>query len=152
MEKKNTLEKLSPLSDFEIDMLFGSIRYYMGRQTITSATFPAGFIENRIYERIPKGNLYTIIRDLQEHVRDYTHFGNPGIDDIPWRKLMCFLIAYQNNSFIEVTLSDGTKEKIFKVQYKHGNNHSIRNYPLKSYLENPHREIYIESDSIISEQ
>jgi hypothetical protein len=35
------MDKKEKLNDFEEEMLFGAIRYYMGRQTIVSATFKA---------------------------------------------------------------------------------------------------------------
>lgn len=72
-------------------MLFGAIRYYMGRQTIVSATFPAGFIRERIYERVSRHTLSIIIRDLEDHLRMFKAFGSPEIDDKYWKKLLSFL-------------------------------------------------------------
>ena len=57
-------KKLNPLSDYEWTLIWSSIRYFMGRQTIASAMFPADFIKIS-YSKLYEDQRMMIYRDLK---------------------------------------------------------------------------------------
>ena len=144
------MDKKEKLNDFEEEMLFGAIRYYMGRQTIVSATFPAGFIRERIYERVSRHTLSIIIRDLEDHLRMFKTFGSPEIDDKYWKKLLSFLKGYLNG-FSEVHLISGEICKVFEIDFQDRGEQVHRVYPVEEYINYPEREIELLIEKTLEE-
>lgn len=130
--------KKSILSELEFDLLWMAIRYAMNRQTITSATLPERIIKE-YYHRLSGAQKKLICRDLAENERRYSSeaFGNPEIDRPTWLK---FWRALDETLHYEVELIDGTKHIVFEA--------NGRIYPLAQYIENPHRETYVDKEAI----
>lgn len=131
----------TPLSEFEYDLLWMSIRYACGRRTIACSCFPKEIVKNW-WHRISDGQKRAIYRDIKNEL-DFRNriggkegFGN-DLDNRVWQKFMsaCNVDAYE-----DITLSDGSRETVFRA-----NNVT---YPLKSYIENPWADIFIPEDRI----
>ena len=165
MAKKEKKKEIAPFNDFEETCMIGAIRYYMGRQTIVSATFPSDFIISRCHHRLSKNMLSCIVRDLKEHRKMYESFGDKTIDDRPWLKFTTYLDCFQNNSFKKVTLIDDTECEVFsceineRVWERDDNGYPIGDpkdiivkkiYPRERYESSPYHEIYIPEENIKS--
>ncbi|MDR2584747.1 MAG: hypothetical protein LBC84_00770, partial [Prevotellaceae bacterium] len=125
-------QEINELSNFEWTCLLGAIRYFCNRKTITSATFPDSVISN-CYRRLSLSQKQFIVREL----KDIEVFGDPNIDNKYWQK---FRSALNEGSHKEVELIDGSKIIIFEAL-------GVL-YPLKEYLQNPHRETFIQKKNI----
>ncbi len=92
--KKTTKNKvkLKKLSTWEWTLIWSSMRYFMGRQTISSAMWPHDFLKNVWSKSIlTKEQIYSLHRDLKEHYDDFGKFGNKEIDSPMWEKLTILL-------------------------------------------------------------
>lgn len=158
-----------PKKEFEHFLLLGAFRYYMGRQTILSASIPVDFITFKYHEDLPSSIIDLLINDLEDHIKMFKYFGNPTIDDTRWRKLYNFLKCYRNceYEFIKVKYDDGSIKTVqcFQSEYFYvprdikfeydenlnpkGIQSEIRYYPVQKYLESPYHEIYIDKDCIV---
>ena len=87
MKKEKKIEKLS---DWEHTLLWSSMRYFMGRQTIASATWPGDFMKN-MYKRLVEHQIFMMHKDLKELFEQNGKFGSETIDSPVWERLMHFL-------------------------------------------------------------
>jgi hypothetical protein len=86
---KKKIEK-TKLTDWEWTLVWSSMRYFMGRQTIASATWPADLIKN--YDTyFTQGQRDMIYRELNQYFNEYSAFGNPDIDSEHWERLMHYM-------------------------------------------------------------
>jgi hypothetical protein len=86
---KKKIEK-TELTDWEWTLVWSSMRYFMGRQTIASATWPADLIKN--YDTyFTQGQRGMIYRELNQYFNEYSAFGNPDIDSEHWERLMHYM-------------------------------------------------------------
>jgi hypothetical protein len=86
---KKKLEK-TVLTDWEWTLVWSSMRYFMGRQTIASAMWPADLITNYdTYLSQPQRDM--IHRELKKYFEEFEAFGNPAIDSEHWERLMNYM-------------------------------------------------------------
>jgi hypothetical protein len=150
------------LDSFDFEMLRMAIHYACPRQTILSASFPADVIKYR-YHVLTKEHKQVIVADLKAYLQRSTNgiFGNPNIDDKPWRK---FMHALNENEHFQVVFKSPALEEnstaiVFRclvTQYEWDEEARINKevtremtYPLDSYLEQPQHEIFIPTEWII---
>lgn len=124
------------ISGTEWTILFTAVRYFMGGQNISSATFPSELIQG-YYHRLSKNQKEAIVNELKRYYTTFGKFGDPNIDTIHWMKLWRCL---DNTSHQEVKLIDGKECVVFEV--------NDRKYPLAEYLANPLMEVYLPRESI----
>ena len=169
-KSKATLENEKNLKDFEEDMFIGAFRYYMGRQTILSASIPVEFIELEVYKKCSHRVIEIIIRDLEDHIRMFKYFGNPTIDNSRWRKLLSFLKGYKQGYFKTYTskrFDNGepytfegfecehylpnpeSPEKMDMYGYPENLKSEIRIYPVERFLKEPYAEIFLLEEDLI---
>lgn len=130
-------DKSAPLSDVEWTLIWASLRYFVGRETIASATYPADIISN-YYARMSDGQKKMLVRDISEHFERCGSIGNEKIDQPVWLK---FAAALDDTQHFQIKLSDGSTAKVFKT--------NERIYPLDEYLRQPHHEIYVPDEHIV---
>lgn len=149
MLRKKPIDKLT---DWEWTTLVASWRYYENRTTIVSATFPEDIIERffhgaystRICKQI--ANQFAVtdhsIRGEDDWVKDYLR----DCDKLPWTKFFRFCQGYVRGFHKVVLEIDDFREEVdaFHVDW------NDRWYPVKEYLECPHREIYCAPEFIVS--
>ncbi len=130
--------KTNKLTEIEWTTLWMSIRYACHRQTIASATLPADII-NAYWDRLCDERKQFISNDLKRELDQWgdSAFGSPSIDRPIWLK---FMSAMDLSSHYTVKLIDGTECIVFEA--------NDRIYPLKEYIESPHREIYLPKENI----
>jgi hypothetical protein len=130
-------KKHKPLSDVEWTLIWASLRYFVGRETIASATFPADIIQN-YYARMSDAQKKMLARDIYEHFDRCGRIGNEKIDQTVWLK---FAAALDDTKHFQKTLSDGSRPVLFQI--------GERIYPLGEYLRSPHHEIYVPDENIV---
>lgn len=135
------MKKIKPLSDYEWTLVWSSIRYFMGRQTIASATFPADFVKNT-YPRLSTDQKKMIYRDLNNHFNQWGHFGNKDIDSPVWERLMGLMD--DDNRFMVVAEGNNVERQTIEC-FKVGDTF----YGVEKILEEPHHNWYIPTDFVI---
>ncbi len=130
------MKKTTKLTDFESTMLWSSTRYFLGRQTIASACFPADVIENW-HHRLDKTDKELIVRDIKEHFERNGSIGRREIDQPHWLK---FAAALDEDAHEDINLIDGSTCRVFRANGKV--------YPLEQYLYYPSSETYIPEENI----
>ncbi len=130
------MKKISKLSDFESIMLWSAARYFLGRQTIASACFPADVIENW-HHRLHKTDKELLVRDITEHFERHGSIGHREIDQPHWLK---FASALDEDAHEDINLTDGSTCRVFRANGKV--------YPLEYYLRSPSIEIYVPEENI----
>jgi hypothetical protein len=58
------------LSSFELEMLFGSVRYFLGRNTAVAAYFPNGIATN-YYSRLSIDQKRGLLKDMVNKLKEY---------------------------------------------------------------------------------
>jgi hypothetical protein len=140
--------KADKLTDLEWDTCWMAIRYAMNRQTIASSTLPHQLIES-YYNRWTDSQKRMIAKDLSDNESDvlrwsdgkHKAFGHSTIDRPQWLK---FWSACDIDNHVNIELPNGQTVAAFKA--------NDRIYPLKEYIENPHREIYVLDSDIVSQE
>lgn len=118
-------------------LIFGAMRYFMGRATIASATFPEAVIR-KYHARLSEVQKEQLVEDLREHLREGKTFGWKTIDEPVWNK---FLAALDESSHYQVEAIDNTTHTVFEANGKI--------YPLNTYLRDPGMEIYLPEENIL---
>ena len=99
------------LTDWEWTLVWSSMRYFMGRQTIASATWPSDFVQN--YEKyLTQGQRDMLCKELKSYFKEFQAFGNPEIDSEHWERLMHYMD--KNNRYLvqaKYTENDQTIEE-----------------------------------------
>jgi hypothetical protein len=107
---KKKIEK-TVLTDWEWTLVWSSMRYFMGRQTIASAMWPSDLIKN--YDKyLTQGQRDMIAKELKCYFEEYQAFGNPNIDSEHWERLMHYMD--KNNRYLvqaKYTENDQTVEE-----------------------------------------
>lgn len=102
-------------NEWEWTLIWSSMRYFMGRQTIASAMWPHDFLKNS-YDKLGEYQTKSLHKDLEEHFKDYGQFGNKDIDSPMWEKLMIFLSGKRY-----IVTAEGTGIKRQEIEcFKHG--------------------------------
>jgi hypothetical protein len=125
------------IKDFEWALLWSSLRYFVGRETIASATFPASVIEHCFY-RLSENQKRSLAKEVWEHLEQHGRVGHQQIDQPHWLK---FAAALETEKHIEVMTIDGNIHTCFKV--------NGRFYPLDIYVRNPNQETYLPEENIM---
>lgn len=133
-----------PLSDLEWTMLWMSLRYAVGRETIAAATLP-GDILQAYYWRLNASQRAGIVQELNRHEEECIRcngesnraFGHPAIDRPHWLR---FRAAMDAPNHFPVELTDGQTVTVFEVDG--------RKYPLNEYIASPQCPLYIPDSSI----
>jgi hypothetical protein len=143
--KENThseYEEYPVLDDFEFKMLRLAIRYFCGRETIMSASFPNDIIK-MWYEDLSDNMKEIIIKDLNEYL-DYKEkhsgkrvFGNENYDNLHWQK---FLKLLDKKEHYQVELIDDSIEWVVK--------YDDVVYPVKKLISSPGFNIFVPEESI----
>lgn len=128
----------NPLNDIEWTTLWMSIRYACGRQTISSATLPQLIVKS-YWHRMTELQKKQIYDDLKREYDNYGEnaFGSPTIDKPVWLK---FMEAMNEKNRKIAVATDGNNHEVFYINEKY--------YPLDSYVETPHQEIYLPEENI----
>ena len=134
-------KKLKPLSDYEWTLIWASMRYFMGRQTIASAMFPADFIKNS-YSKLSEDQRMMVYRDLKSHFDSFNHFGNKDIDSPVWERLMGLMD--DNNRYDVIAEGNGVERQTIEC-FKVGDTY----YSVEKILAEPHRNWYVANELII---
>jgi hypothetical protein len=106
--------KKEKLSEWEWTLIWSSMRYFMGRQTIASAMWPHDLLKNS-YSKLDSRQIKQLHKDLEEHFKDFGKFGNKEIDSPAWEKLMIFLSG--KRFIITAEGSDIKRQEIECFQY-----------------------------------
>lgn len=130
------MKKIKKLSDNEWTLIWSSMRYFMGRMTIVSATFPDIIIKD-YFLRMSKHQKLMLYDDMKSYLENNTFFGNKDIDDPRWQKFMSIM---NEDAYVNVLGIDNKKYLCFKA-----NN---RFYSIERYLNEPWSECYIDKESI----
>ena len=129
------------MEGFQEMLIWSSMRYFMGSQTIAASTWPAEFIKKygkKITTRMSK-SLYT---DLKYHFDDFGKFGHESIDSPTWEKFMNFLSGERYEVTAEGNGVPETKLVCFKSRDTY--------YSVEKYLDEPYKEIYVAPEFIKS--
>lgn len=118
MEARSKL-KHAPLSTFERDLLFGSIRYYCNRASICALTFPQKLVDEWWF-RISDTDKEIICRDLKDELDRIKRFSNGertcfdgmcnDVERDIWQKFMAVL---DKDSYRECVYTDGSHKTVF---------------------------------------
>ncbi len=138
--------KNKPLTDIEWTMTWMSLRYAMNRQTIASSTLPQDLVK-AYYHRWTENQKKTIVTECERNEEEILRwsggkskaFGDETIDRPGWLK---FWAACNIKKHYKIKLIDDKIYTVFEA-----NN---RIYPLKSYIKEPHSEIFCEEKSMIN--
>jgi len=135
MRCENKCEPKNPLSEMEWTLIWSSMRYFLGRQTIASVCYPEDIIKN-YYKRLQSYQRDMLVQDIKSYQKKNDKIGDMKIDDIVWKKFMAaldtsthFIIKHKGKTHMCFELSD-------KV------------YSLKTYVKNPGKEIYFDPSYI----
>jgi hypothetical protein len=129
--------KKEKLNEWEWTLIWSSMRYFIGRQTIASAMWPHDFLKNS-YKKLDSYQIKSLHKDLEEHFKDFGKFGNKDIDSPMWEKLMIFL---SNNRYVVV--AEGTDIERQEIEcFKHGEKYipidSFTNSSIEQYVHEPY--------------
>ncbi len=102
------MSKNKKLSLFEWTLIFGSMRYFMGRRTISSALYPWDLIKT-YFDRLTSCQKEMLVKDLRDYLEDHKIFGNEMIDHSVWLKFMHLL---DEKSYIKYKEKNKKKIKI----------------------------------------
>lgn len=105
----------NPLSNIEWDTCWMSIRYAMGRRTISSCTLPTHLLQ-AYYSRWTEAQKHLIIQDLNNYLHDYRKFGDENIDHPIWMK---FFYTLDKTKHLFLSLVDGSEIIGFKWNDKY---------------------------------
>lgn len=131
------IQKTLPIDFEEFMLLSAAFRYYMGRTTISAATFPARFITD-FYTRLSADQKEFFLKQLKIYLSDNVTFGMKEIDHPIWMKLYCALDSDNHKIYAAV---DGNEYVCFHFDGKI--------YPLSEYLQHPnHDDIYLPEHKI----
>lgn len=125
---------MKKIADFERTLLWSSMRYFMGSQTIVAACWPADFITN-YKDRLTPAIKRELFIDLNRHFNSYRNFGHQEIDSPRWEKLMHYLSEERYEVIAEGNDVPETKFICFKSRDTY--------YEVSKYEESPGSEIYI---------
>lgn len=130
--KKRKLSPLRPVTEIEWTLIWSSMRYFMGRQTIAASTYPSE-IMTHYYKRLQPYQKEMLANDLRGHSGQ---FGDKAIDEPIWKKFAAAL--------------DTPRHFIIKHKRK---THTCfeandRVYDLKQYLKEPGKEIFFDPSFI----
>ncbi|MBI3654027.1 MAG: hypothetical protein HY231_23600 [Acidobacteria bacterium] len=139
MPTQKTVPLSAPVQDYEWTLIWASLRYFCGAQTIASATFPAMIIKH-FYHRLSPDQRRSLAIEVEDCFRRHGSIAHPQIDQPTWRK---FTTAMDSRQHFEVKLMNGQAVKAFRANGKI--------YPLEKYLQEPYQEIYIPETSIANE-
>lgn len=149
MARKKPIDKLT---DWEWTTLVAAWRYYENRTTIVSATFPENVIKRffqgayskRVCEQIARQFAETDhgIQGEDDWVKDYLR----DCDKLAWTKFFRFCQGYVTGFHKVALKNENVQQEVdaFRVEW------NDRWYPVKEYLEYPHREIYCAPEFIVS--
>lgn len=128
------------LTDIEWTTCWMAIRYAMNRQSIASATLPADLVKEYWY-RWSDYQKEMIVNDLKSNYEDNSFgrkpFGNENIDKPNWMKF--WKACDTKNHFTAIGIDD-ISYTVFET--------NGRIYPLKSYINEPHNEIFFPKENI----
>lgn len=124
------------LADYEWELLWAAMRYFMPRETIAASMFPALLIDH-YHARLTHAQKESLVQDLRDHLARDGRFGHERIDQPGWSKL---LDALDEENHADIRLTDGTHRRVFTA--------NGRLYPLDEYLARPHREVFIPGENI----
>lgn len=127
---------MNRVTENEWTLIWASLRYFLGRETIASATYPQMIMKN-YYHRLSDAQTKSMYEDIKRHFDLMGGIGNEIIDKPIWLK---FAAALNTIDHIEYELKTGEKIMCFEA------NNKI--YPLDKYISDPHCEIWIKPSSI----
>lgn len=143
MAKKN-IEK-TVLTDWEWTLVWSSMRYFMGRQTIASAMWPADLLNN--YDRyLTQGQRGMIHRELKKHFEEFEAFGNPLIDSEHWERLMHYMDSNNRYMVQAKYTQDGELFEDTAICFKWKDAYC----PVDKYAKNPYHNWYVAPEFIIN--
>lgn len=132
-------EETKPLTTFEETLLWSSMRYFIGRGTI-SASCQANDIITNWYKRIlaTKGLAERFSNDIKSEYEMLSRWGNDISYKETWLKVA---YLFDKSCHFEVETTLGTIETVFKFNDKL--------VPVKSYIETPYRDVYMNEEFLI---
>ena len=133
--KKETKPKC--LLDIEWTNIWASLRYFMGRETIASATWSSDIIRT-YYTLLTKGQKESIVKELKAFKKDFGYFGNKKIDNPIWEKFLGCLDEENHKTVVDI---NNESYVVFEANDKI--------YPLHLYLERPYHEIFLPKESVL---
>jgi hypothetical protein len=139
---KKKIEKTT-LTDWEWTLVWSSMRYFMGRQTIAAATWPSDFIKN--YDKyLTQTQRDTVHKELNRYFEEYKRFGHPMIDSEHWERLMCYMD--KNNRYLVESkrTEDGERIVEMNICFKYKDAYC----PIEKYAEQPYHSWYINPEYI----
>jgi hypothetical protein len=139
---KKKIEK-TQLTDWEWTLVWSSMRYFMGRQTIAAAMWPSDLVKN--YDKyLSQNQRDTIYRELNRYFEEYKQFGHPMVDSDHWERLMCYMD--KNNRYLVESqrTENGSTTIETHICFKHKEAYS----PIDSYAKSPYHNWYINPDYI----
>jgi hypothetical protein len=139
---KKKLEK-TVLTDWEWTLVWSSMRYFMGRQTIASAMWPADLLNN--YDRyLTQGQRDMIYKELKQYFDEFEAFGNPIIDSEHWERLMHYMNK-NNRYLVQAKYTESGKiveDAVICFKYKDVY------CSIEKYASNPYHSWYVNPDFI----
>ena len=114
---KKKIEK-TELTDWEWTLVWSSMRYFVGRQTIASAMWPVDLIQNydKYLSQVQRNAIYG---ELDRYFEEYKVFGNPDIDSDRWECLMHYMNK-DNRYLVQVKYKeDGEAIEDAVICFKH---------------------------------
>jgi len=136
---KNKL--FSELSEHEWVLIWMAMRYCLGRQSISAATFPS-MIVSFYYKRMTSKQRYMLAKDIEWYLNNNETIGNKNIDHPIWLR---FYNALKFDSIhYDVTVKENGEEKIISCFQA-----DDLFYPLEEYLNNPELKCYIPKELIV---
>ena len=70
----------------ETDQIMASFRYFLGRRTILSTSYPNFLLDN--WNELGKATKLLIQKEVREYKDQRGHIGDPMIDEPLWMKLL----------------------------------------------------------------
>ena len=132
-------EETKPLTTFEETLLWSSIRYFVGRGTISAACHPADII-TYWYDRIiaTKGVAERLSKDIIREYDILKQWNDTLSYKDKWLKLALLL---DKSKHYEIHTELGSTETVFEF-----NGELV---PVSEYVKSPNRDIYINKSMII---
>lgn len=127
----------SPLTDIEWDTLWMAISYANPRGTI-ACTFLPGQVITNYYHRLSYDQKMMIVSNLKKDRQNNGNmFGHNSSDTLVWDK---FIACLDEINYFQVIDINGEEHTCFMVDNVF--------YIVKSYLETPHKEVYLPKENI----
>jgi hypothetical protein len=131
-------KQIKPLSDWEWTLTWSSLRYFCGRYTIASATYPAELIQN-FGKRLSEDQKRSLSVEIQKQIEDAIRIKDNmwlGVDMEPWSALRNYLdVTTWKELFCQGEDIEDTTVIAFPCERKEGESIVTRWIPIDSYEE-----------------